>query len=155
MGSLWEALQVLPGKPILTFCQQVQLFHATILPCTAWVWARTQSPSHTELSWWMLLHPPFSHGTLYSWVHHLVPSGICLCNKWTLDKFPIPARDHGPMSCGEVEIPPHLYAAGSSKGEVLCERNHGDRPQLLWKSTNTLLHPKDAAASKGFLSQGL
>lgn len=26
MGSLWEALQVLPGKHILTFRQQLQLF---------------------------------------------------------------------------------------------------------------------------------
>lgn len=149
-GKQCKSCQVSPSSPSTNNCS----CSMTILPCTAWVWARTQSPSHIELSLWMLLHPPFSHGTLCPWVPHLVLSGICLlqiCNKWTL-KFPIPAGGHGQISCEELEIPPHLYAAGGSKGGVLSERNHGDRSQLLWKSINALLHPKDRAASKRFLS---
>lgn len=58
------------------------------------------------------------------------------------------------MSCGEVEVPPHLYPAGGSKEEVLCERSHGDRPQLLRKSIHVLLHPNDSAARKGFCHRG-
>lgn len=72
------------------------------------------------------------------------------------DTWQVPHSNRGPWAnvlWGGGNLPSTVSFVGS-KGEVLYERSHGDRPQLLWKSINALLHPNDRAARKGFCHRG-